>query len=210
METQTTEEKRYLLYTDEPREQEVTDKCAQLEEALQRAYQAFLNLKLQGVSLTLTKLLAIAQPEDWVREQIFTASPELQRLPFERSAAKAMILLPASFPVFRDALFHAQNLHRGNRIGVPLSLFEIDADGAVVATERLAHWIDAKCTTYTDTEEEVALYEELNSIFERLTAIKEKYPQLQLLGSNTSGALLDDYFGVVKFRARRIKAINQQ
>jgi hypothetical protein len=174
-----------------------------LLEALRWLFNSYSKLGLNH-PLSLDELVAIYQPEKWLREWLFNSSEVLKNLPLDKETVLKMVQLPAGSQNFFDA--HSTVKARKQQSGIPLSCFIVE-DGTIEYEESIDSYIAGRVETRTQSEEQEQLYEELLAVFTTLSEIKAKYGKLQLVGSNMSEAVIDQYMGQITFNPLPIKKI---
>ena len=195
-----------VLHKDFNRERDLKQSASLTQDALQALYDSYNQLNLNH-PLSLDQLVAIHDAPTWLREHIFNQSKTLKSLPLDRALLLKQVQLPAGAQSFFEAHSGVKSrLANPHAAKVPLSVFEVE-DAEVVLNESFASFIASRTETRATSPEQEEVYNELLIIFQKLEDIHKTYPKLQLVGSNQSEALLDQYAGVIKFQPINLKNI---
>jgi hypothetical protein len=194
-----------VLHTDQKRRSEYLDQASRLLGPFNDLIRSYRALGLEH-PLSLKDLIALNQPEAWLRQFLLERNQVLQALPLDRPSVLKMIELPAGAQAFFEAHADATGTILRNPRKLPLEHFE-ETDGEIDFADSLYQFVASKTETRTSSADQLELYNQLQAVYETLHEINLRYPKLQLVGSNQSESLIDLYMGILKFQPVNLKNI---
>jgi hypothetical protein len=124
----------------------------------------------------------------------------------DRPSLLKMIQMPSGAQAFFDAHADATGTILRNPRKIPVEHFE-ELDNEVDFADSIYEFVASRTETRATSPEQEEVYNELLNIFTQLQEIHERFPKLQLVGSNQSEALIDQYFGKITFQPINLKSL---